>query len=302
MERVVVAIASAGRPSLAKTLQSLSEADPGAGRDLTVLIADDSPDGAATRLVDSLKFPDLPVTSIPVAAGNISIARNALLDAADSDWLVFIDDDEWVQPDWLIRLFDCRDEFGADVVVGPVLPAYPEHTPKWLLKANPLYADWGHRGKRLRTGRGGNTLVHMPFVRRHCLRFDPVLGRSGGEDTAFFAQAAKLGAVIVATDDAIVHESVPDERLNPRYILRRAVRSGQSYGLSHKAQSDRPLWHMTFGFEAAAKCAVAMFLAAIYRPFDRGKSFRMQQKSALNFGKLRAVFGLPLAQLYARQH
>lgn len=300
MESVIVAIASIGRPSLADTMRSLQGADPGEGRELSVLIADDSPDGAAARLIASLDLPGLQVTCIPVAAGNISAARNALLDETRADWLVFIDDDEWVQSDWLIRLFECRNEFGADVVVGPVFPAYPKHTPNWLLRANALHADWGHRGKRLQTGRGGNTLVHMPFVRKHGLRFDLALGRSGGEDTAFFSQAAQLGAVIIATDDAIVHEFVPDARLNPRYILQRAIRSGQSYGLSQKALCDRPVWHVRFGADAAAKCIVAAFLAAIYRPFDRGQSFRMQQKSALNLGKLRAVLGLPLAQIYAQ--
>ncbi|GEO85261.1 succinoglycan biosynthesis protein ExoM [Ciceribacter naphthalenivorans] len=300
MESVVVAIASLGRPSLAETVRSLAAVVPGEGRCLSVLVADDSRDGAATQLVAGLELPGLEVVCIPVAAGNISAARNALLDGVKSDWLVFIDDDEWVEPDWLERLFDCQREYQADVVIGPVFPAYPSHTPDWLVRANALYADWGHRGKRLQTGRGGNTLVHMPFFRKHGLRFDPALGQSGGEDTAFFAEAAHLGAVIVATDDAIVHEVVPDTRLNPRYILQRALRSGQSYGISRKAKKSGPLWSLLFGANAAAKCVIAAVLATIYRPLDRGRSFRMQQKFALNLGKLRAVFNLPLAQLYSR--
>ncbi|SHL32475.1 glycosyltransferase family 2 protein [Roseibium suaedae] len=299
MERVTIAIASIGRPCLAETLRSLANINQVPGKILSVLIADDSQDAAATRLVAGLRLPGLDVTCLSVASGNISIARNALLDETTGEWIVFVDDDEWVEPDWLEKLFACQQEFAADVVIGPVHPVYPDHAPGWLVKANPLYADWGHRGKRLLTGRGGNTLADMRFFRQYDLRFDPALGRSGGEDTAFFAKAATCGAVIIATDDAIAREHVPDERLNPRYIFRRGVRSGQSFANSRKADNPGLQWRLLFGGDALIKCAAAFVLAAVFRPFDRARSFRMQQKLALNFGKIRSVLNLPLAQLYA---
>ncbi|MCX7304373.1 MAG: glycosyltransferase family 2 protein [Hyphomicrobiales bacterium] len=298
MQLVTIAIASMGRSSLADTLRSLADLSATQGIVATALVADDSRDGAAQRIIESLDIDSLSITCIPVGAGNISHARNALLDATTGDWMVFVDDDEWVEPNWLERLFACQAEYRADVVIGPVLPAYPDNAPRWLVRANPLYLNWGYRGKRLSTGRGGNTLVRMELVRRLGLRFDPALGVSGGEDTAFFAEAAARGAVIVATDDAIVHERVPPERLQPSYILRRAVRSGQSYGNLRKAGNPGLVAQLVFAIDATAKCAAAALLALFYMPFDRASFFRMRQKLALNRGKLRAVFGLPLAQLY----
>ncbi|MFZ2101137.1 MAG: glycosyltransferase [Oricola sp.] len=296
-QAVSVAIASIGRPSLAGTLRSLARVSLPAGIDLSVVVADDSRDGAATRLVKGLDLGCLPVTCLPVASANISSARNALLDAVPGGWLIFVDDDEWVERDWLERLFACQRDFRADVVIGPVIPDYPEDTPAWLVRANPLFMNWGHRGKRLTTGRGGNTLVRMDMVRRFGLRFDPALGLTGGEDTAFFAEAAALGAVIVATDDAIAREHVPAERLLPSYILSRARRAGQSYANMRMAGADAGR-RVPVALDALAKCSVAGLAMLVLRPFDRAASFRMRQKFALNRGKLRAVFGLPLAELY----
>lgn len=298
MEKVSVAIASIGRETLLDTLQSLAKVAKPGGIDLNVLVADDSKSGAATKLVASHPIKSLDVTCLAIASGNISTARNALLDAADGAWLIFVDDDEWVEPDWLEKLFACQQEFNADVVIGPVKPRYPDDTPDWMLRANPLYTNWGHRGKRLYTGRGGNTLVRVGFVRALELRFDEAYGRTGGEDTIFFAQAAERGARIFATDDAIAHEHVPQNRLSMDFILSRAVRAGQSYGQMRLARHPDPFWHGFFALGALAKCAIAGLLALAFRLVDRGRSFRMRQKFSLNMGKLRAVLGLPLTELY----
>ncbi|GAB4518217.1 MAG: glycosyltransferase family 2 protein [Roseibium sp.] len=300
MENVSVAIASIGRETLLGTLRSLAGVAVPDGVSLDVLVADDSADGAATRLVASEPPGRLSVTCLPVASGNIATARNALLDSAGGDWLIFVDDDEWVEADWLEKLLACQKEFNADVVIGPVRPDYPEETPAWLRRANPLYVDWGHRGKRLPTGRGGNTLVRTRLFRDLGLRFDEAYGRTGGEDTVFFAEAARKGARIFATDDAVAHEHIPAERLDPGYILRRGLRSGQSYGEMCLAGSPGLVRQALFALGTVSKCAVAGGLSAVLRPIDRARSFRMRQKLALNTGKLRAVFGLPLAELYSR--
>jgi succinoglycan biosynthesis protein ExoM len=300
MEKVSVAIASIGRETLLDTLRSLAAVTKPVGIEFNVLVADDSKSGAATKLVASHPIKSLDVTCLAVASGNISSARNALLDAADGDWLIFVDDDEWVERNWLEKLFACQKDFNADVVIGPVKPRYPDNTPEWMRRANPLYTDWGHRGKRLYTGRGGNTLVRVGFVRALELRFDEAYGRTGGEDTIFFAHAAERGARIFATDDAIAHEHVPQDRLSTKFILSRATRSGQSYGQMRLARHPDPFWHVFFAFGALAKCAVAGVLALAFRLLDRGRSFRMRQKLALNTGKLRAVFNLPLAELYRK--
>jgi len=298
MTRVSIAIASMGRDSLAETLKSFTQVKGRERYELKVVIADDSKDGKVARLVGRLDLEGLPVRVHPVHAGNISLARNALLDAVTGDWLAFVDDDEWVDPNWLVELFSCAETYAADVVVAPVLPQYPEETPEWMVKANPLYTDWGKQGDVLTTGRGGNTLVRLAPFRDLGLRFDPGLGKTGGEDTDFFGRAAAQGVCIVACDSALAYEHVPADRTQPRYILSRAVRSGQSYG--HMELTSKPSvgFKARFFLDAAVKFAVGALVAAVARPISRGTSFRFRQKAARNLGKLRACAGLPLAELY----
>lgn len=296
--RITIAIASIGRSSLERTLTSFTRLRPDPQRQLRVIVADDSQDGAARARILDLKLPDLDITCLTVGAGNISVARNALLDAAEGDFLIFIDDDEWVEEDWLDRLLDCQREFSAHVVIGPVLPVYPPEAPAWMQKARPHYVPWGERGKRLLTGRGGNTLVDLPLIRKLGLRFNPALGKTGGEDTDFFSRAAARGAVIIATDDAIVREEVPPSRLSTRYILRRALRAGQSYAESRKVDHPTLGWKSLFLINASLKVCVAFVLWLVLRPFDRAQSFLMLRKICLNLGKLRSALGLPLPDLY----
>ena len=300
MEKVTVAIASIGRKTLVDTLNSLSALPEQVDVDLSVVVADDSQDGSAETRISECDAVNLTISCVKTASGNISTARNALLDACKGDWLIFVDDDEWVDRDWLEKLFSCQKDFNADVVIGPVRPVYPEDTPQWLKKANPLYHDWGSRGQRLDTGRGGNTLVRMQFVREYELRFREAFGVTGGEDTAFFSEAAEKGARIYATDDANAYEAVPKERLTSEYILSRATRSGQSYANMRLEASLGISARVWFGVDALAKCVVAGGLAVLMRLFDRARSFKMQQKFALNLGKLRAITGQPLAQIYKR--
>ena len=58
--------------------------------------------------------------------------------------------------------------------------------------------------------------------------FLPRLGRSGGEDTVFLRQMTARGCAMVWCAEAIAWESVPLDRLEPNYLLRRAFRGAQT--------------------------------------------------------------------------
>ena len=299
MAQVTVGIASIGRPSLLRAIASLRDLALPPGVTAEIVVADDDPDGATARLLAGQETGRLPLRIVAVGARNIALARNACLDAAAGDWVAFVDDDEWVAPDWLRRLLAAQDEFGADVVVGPVFPVYPEGTADWLVRADPLHVDWGRRGRRLETGRGGNVLFRRDDPRWRALRFDPALGRSGGEDTDFFHRLHRAGATIVATDDARAQEEVSPARLTRSYLRRRALRSGQSYARLRLAGGR--------GFDgrgavfvagAAAKALAGFGAALMLRPIDRARSLRFAQKGWLNLGKLRQAAGLDLPTMY----
>ncbi|KPL51034.1 hypothetical protein ABB55_01365 [Prosthecomicrobium hirschii] len=299
MTALTIGIASIGRPSLLATLASVAAIGRPQDVDVTVLVADDSPDGAVDRLMAGGGPWPFRLAVLPVAAGNISVARNACLAAATTPLMAFVDDDERVSAEWLVRLFAAMAEFGADVVIGPVFPVYPPGTPDWLRRANPLHVDWGRRGRRVDTGRTGNVLFRRDDPRWSALRFDPAYGRTGGEDTDYFHRLHRAGAAIVVTDDARIDEEVPAARLQPRYLRRRALRSGQSYA-GFRLGGRRGLDPAGLVFHAgnAAKALAGLAAALLLRPVDRARSLRFALKFWLNLGKLRQLTGRDLPSLY----
>ena len=298
MKHVTIGIASIGRPGLLKVLSSLDDIAVPAGVAVEILVADDDPERGAARLLLG-RAGNLPVRVLAVGSRNIAIARNACMDEAQGDWMAFVDDDEIVARDWLIRLFSAMAEFRADVVVGPVYPIYPVGTPEWLRRANPLYVDWGPRGRLVDTGRSGNVLFRRDDERWRALRFDAALGRSGGEDTDFFHRMYLAGAVIVVTDDARIDEDAPAARLHPTYLRRRALRSGQSYARFRLGAVSRySPRSVAFHVAAFGKSIAGFLLALALRPFDRGRSLAFMQKGWLNAGKLRHIAALDLPKMY----
>jgi succinoglycan biosynthesis protein ExoM len=302
MTTVTIMIASAGRPTLARTLTSLAALELPPHLSLDVVIADDSADGRVPAIVAAVVADRvaaggaLPfaVRVLAVAAHNVSVARNAALEAATGDLLAMVDDDEWVAPDWLARMLAARDEFHADCVFGPVHPVYPPGTPAWIVAANPLHVDWGRRGRRVQVGRCGNALLTRAIVARAAARFDGSLGRTGGEDTLFFHTLSAAGAVMVVTDDALVHEDAPPARVTVRYFRHRAVRTGQIYArFVTTTTARRPLQRLTFYGGAVVKASVALGLAAALWPFARARALPFAMRGWMNLGKLRDPLRLP---------
>lgn len=291
---ISVLIASMGRPSLRQTLKSVEAAQLPQGYSVEVIVADDSLDAVAVRLVAECALA-LPVTVVPVGARNASIARNACLDAARGEWLGFVDDDETVDSHWLVGLVRTAQNCAADGVFGPVRHIYPDDTPTWFRKADPMFLDldWAQSGSSTDSGHTANALIRHETLQALGLRFDTGFGKSGGEDDDLFRRMTAAGARLVVTNEAIVFEKVPPARANPGYIMTRATRGGQTYGkitLRDRALPARVL----FAIDALAKLALAGISATALRPFDRTRSFQLRIKMAVNRGKLLALTDAPL--------
>lgn len=65
-----------------------------------ILVDDGSPDGSGD-LADRLAESDVRVRVIHKANGGVSSAKNAGLDAASGEWVMFVDGDDWVEPDYV---------------------------------------------------------------------------------------------------------------------------------------------------------------------------------------------------------
>lgn len=207
-----------------------------------VVVIDNSPGGEARETVachgrDSTRY-------VHLGAVNIAAGRNAVLaHAADADFLACLDDDEVPEPEWLEELLIVQRETDADMVVGPVRPLMPETAPAWFRDGN--FFDLGDAPDRsdLTEGITGNALLRLSRVRELGLVFDERLGASGGEDQVFFRTAVHRGATVRYAARAVVHESVPAERVSARYLVAREFRKGTTLGLLDRGAAGWPPPH-----------------------------------------------------------
>ena len=276
--RIDIAICTFRRPHLADTLQSLARLELAPGWDVRIIVADNDETPSARGICDSAAIP-FPVNYIHAPAFNISTARNACIDASNGDYLAFIDDDEFASPGWMTALTDSA--AGADVVLGPVHARYSPSCPLWIRAGDYHSSIPVAQNGRLISGGTGNVLLRRAFIGP--VRFRTALGRSGGEDTAFFSDLEKRGARFAIRPDAIVYESVPEARESLHWLLRRRFRYGETHGLLLRETARGMAGRLRHALPAAAKTGFCAVMAAVHLPV-RDRARRWTLRGALHAG------------------
>lgn len=236
MRRGLILIPSFRRPQgLTKALARLGELRTDA--EISILVAENDPAGGQGREVVRLLAPGhrFEIRSIDVAERGVSQVRNALFAAAlaspDIEFVALLDDDEWPEPQWLEELLAMQQRSGADIVGGTLLPDFAVEPPVWARKFE-LYRQEQADGPSEMVWGTCNVLLTRAILERTApVWFDLQLGLTGGEDMEFFARAKAMGARFAWAATAVMHEDVPESRLLPRWVFRRAFRIGSTNAL-----------------------------------------------------------------------
>lgn len=283
MTSVDVCICAYRRETLDDTLSSIARQQLEGAR-VRVIVADNDDHAKRRKTIEATaRALGLNLKYVHAPERNISVARNACLDAAAADWIAFIDDDEIAAASWLCELLQAS--FGRDIVFGPVQTNYPTDAPKWAVEGDfhstrldGNDADWN--------GHTGNALISSSFVREHRLRFAGAYGRAGGEDTVFFFEAKKAGARFGYAPSALVHEFTPASRLSLRWLLERRFRSGQTHhDIMHREG------RLVAGTLSAAP-KLAWSLVAAISAGRRATAARHLLRGALHAGVIAAAIGI----------
>ena len=199
---------------------------------IEIVVIDNDPVGSARQrfenLRGTLRWPAK--YRIEVRPG-IAYGRNQAVATAgpETDYIAFIDDDEVPEPSWLDELMNVQKCYEGDVVTGTVLADFEEPPPRWALKCGDFDRQRHATGKKLDCARTGNVLIKSSLFWKHGLWFEERLARTNADDTHFFMRVHRLGHKIVWANDAVIWEHVTKDRLQVRWLLRRAYLAGNWY-------------------------------------------------------------------------
>jgi len=235
--RIAVCITTFHRPEgLGRLLDSVGALElPEPAPEVSIVVVNNDPDdprpaeicaGAAARL-------PFPITCLAEPERGLAAPRNRALDHAerDHDFITFIDDDSVATPAWLASLLTVQQRTDADVVTGPVAPAYEQPPPAWLERGG-FFAPCGARSGSPRSRAfTNNVLIRTDALLRTRMRFDTRFSLIGGEDVHFFRRLRDRGAKIVWADDAVVQDIITEERMTERWLVRRHRRTGMTTAL-----------------------------------------------------------------------
>lgn len=282
------------RPYLEETLRSLSTLELPDGVEVRVVVADNDAVPSAQKLVEAVAS-GMPfdVQYVHCPASNISLARNACLDAAQGQFLAFIDDDSTASPTWLAKLLETAIATDADAVLGPVRAIYSRSAPSWMRRSDFHSTEPVWVKGEIRTGYSCNVMLDRASPHVAGRRFNLARGRTGGEDTEYFAQLHASGGEIAYAKDALIYEPVPENRARFWWLAKRRFRSGQTHGRL-LAEKHAPLPQVGV---AAAKLAYCLG-AAILQAAVLHRRNRQLLRSILHAGAVCGLLGLSEIRLY----
>jgi succinoglycan biosynthesis protein ExoM len=160
---------------------------------------------------------------------NIAITRNKAVAEATGDYIFFIDDDEYAEPEWIIKTIACLNHYKADAVFGAVISYFDEITPVWIQKNKMFHREIQKTGTPPNYTRTGNCLIKKELLNTIDGPFDLNYGITGGSDSHLFHLLYNNGAKFVFCAESIVYEYVPPERANLKWLQKRSLRTGNSY-------------------------------------------------------------------------
>lgn len=192
-----------------------------------VLVVDNDPAGSAAGTVAAVGAP-LVRYAVEARPGIAAVRNRALDEAAGSQLLAMIDDDELPQPRWLEHLVMAWEETRPAAVAGRVLAAYEGELEPWVAAGDFFLRFTFPTGTEVATAAAGNLLLDLDQVRRAGVRFATDLGLSGGEDNLFSRALVRAGGRIVWCDESVAVDQVPAARMTRRWVLTRSWSHGNA--------------------------------------------------------------------------
>ena len=177
---ICVCICTYKRPNLLKRLlEKLQNQKTNNLFTYSIIIVDNDYNMSAKSIVTNIRQGSSVIIDYYVETEqNIALARNKAVQNTKSDFVAFIDDDEFPIDAWLLNLYKTLSIYNASGVLGPVKPHFEIDPPQWIIKSK-LFERPSHKtGLVLHWSntRTGNVLFRKNIFNERENMFDPEFG------------------------------------------------------------------------------------------------------------------------------
>jgi glucosyl-dolichyl phosphate glucuronosyltransferase len=207
-------------------------------------------DGTAAMLARE-SWPDVwRVRTVSEVKLGLSNARNCALREAQGEYVIFIDDDETPDPDWLCAFERLIKAHSPDAFGGRIEVLFEGDRPTWL--TDELLGFLGQLNRadaQVPLTEPGTSFHGGNFgVRRVACRtvggFDPDLGRkgtdnTGGEEVDFYRRLLAGGFKVWWTSEAVIFHRIQTGKLRRGYFLDLHYRQGRMEGIRGRGSASR---------------------------------------------------------------
>ncbi|MCI1193143.1 glycosyltransferase [Calidifontimicrobium sp. SYSU G02091] len=252
---------------LARTLVDLSVLRP-PQQPWEVLIVDNGSRDATPELLARHAWPAAwQVRVVREEKLGLSHARNRAVADARGEYILFMDDDETLDSDWLCAYERLIDAHEPDAFGGRQIVMFEDDRPAWL--RDELLGFLGELNRFERVGPltdpdtpfyGGN----FGFRRSVCEQvggFDSMLGRkgrdnTGGEEVDFYRRLLNAGLKVWWTPEAMIYHRIQAVKLTKRYFYDLHYRMGRMEAIRKRGDASRIPPRYIFGQLLRAIAAV----------------------------------------------
>lgn len=243
------------RDDLVRTLQSIAGCVANSLERCEIIVVDNNSSDGTANAVRELTNGDFPIVLVHEPRAGLSNARNRGVASARAPWVLFLDDDVNVTPDFIERyLFALNRYDDCGYFGGPVIPYFSGRARHWT-EAVLASHYWLYSCIDLGVPTRPFSLEQSPFGANFCVLKSHLLAhpfsenfgyRHGklipGEETAVVQTMKAQGITGMWLADCGVQHRLPAKRNSPWYLLRRSYGQGVSAGLMARSSGHRVLW------------------------------------------------------------
>ena len=232
-----------------------------------ILVNNNSTDGTDAECQRFLSdFPDVTCRYFIETNQGLSFARNRGIKESTGDILVFLDDDSFIESDYLSHLSH-QMELHPEAMAfgGKIIPQFESGvTPRWICKWTYSWVSAIDKGNKVCEFKDGSYPIgaNMGFRKATIDKigtFNTALGRTkknllGGEEKDIFNRLRAEGGKVLYFPDITIHHVIPDSRTTKEYIERLGfgvgtseyIRCSGNGTLGKRRRSELVKWGATF--------------------------------------------------------